>query len=63
MSLSDRGMIAANDDSYALTDDGQSKSNQCWDLAAAHAADTFNSFSDERVENFKDVLRRIIQQQ
>lgn len=58
--LSVRGMVAASGDGYTLTDDGQTKANQCWDLADAHAVETFKNFSDEKVDNFKDVLREVI---
>lgn len=61
-SLSVRGMVAASSNSYVLTADGQAKANQCWDLADAHAVETFTNFGDEQVEHFKDVLQRIISQ-
>lgn len=58
--LSVRGMVASSGECYTLTDEGQAKANQCWDLADAHAVETFKSFGDEKINNFKDVLREVI---
>jgi flavin reductase (DIM6/NTAB) family NADH-FMN oxidoreductase RutF len=62
LSLGERGLIKASGDGYALTDLGQSKTAQCWDLAEAHATDTFKRFSSAEVDTFTDVLRQLISQ-
>lgn len=60
--LHDQGLIVPSGDGYALTDGGQAKANQCWNLAEAHAVEAFKSFSDERVDNFRTALRQLIEQ-
>lgn len=60
MTLRDRGLIVSEGSGYRLTESGQGKSDQCWDLAYAHAEETFESFDDAKVDDFKDVLRLII---
>lgn len=58
--LQGRGLVKKNGDGYDLTEAGQEKSNQCWDLAASHAAEAFKNFSDDQVDTFTEVLRGII---
>ncbi len=60
LSLNDRGLVMASGDGYALTELGKSKSEQIWALAAAHAKETFKSFSEAEVDTFTDVLRHLI---
>ncbi len=60
--LQEQGFIVALDGGYALTEAGQEKADQCWNLSDAHAIEAFKSFSDERVGDFRDVLRNIIDQ-
>jgi flavin reductase (DIM6/NTAB) family NADH-FMN oxidoreductase RutF len=58
--LAGRGLVQQSGTGYRLTEVGQVKSNQCWDLAASHAAEAFKGFSDEQVNTFTDVLRGLI---
>jgi len=61
LNLIDQKMITASSDcSYALTQAGREKADACWHLSDSHALGAFNDFSDEQVQNFKDVLRHII---
>lgn len=62
VNLSDRGLVAQRGDGYLLTDVGQTKANECWNLAEAHADETFEGFGEEQVNTFTDVLRRLIKQ-
>jgi len=59
-SLSDRGMVTADGDGYVLTDAGKSKADQIWNLAEAHAKETFKPFSSAEVDTFTRVLRQLI---
>lgn len=61
LSLSDRGLVVAEGQGYALTDVGLSKAEQCWGLAEAHAKETFKRFSDAEVDTFTSVLRQLIE--
>lgn len=58
--LADRGLVVRQAAGHSLTETGQEKADQCWDLAKAHARDTFKNFSADEVETFTDVLRRLI---
>jgi len=60
LSLSDRGMVVAEGDGYALTDLGKSQTDQIWNIAEAHAKETFKQFSTSEVDTFNDVLRKLI---
>jgi len=61
LNLIDLGMIRSNSEGrYALTQEGREKSAACWNLSDSHALAAFNDFSDEQINNFKDVLRHII---
>lgn len=62
LNLTERGMIVADGDGYALTAVGETKASQCWDLAESHAAEAFGRFSDTQIDNFTDVLRGLIDQ-
>jgi len=62
LSLTDRGLVDANGDNYALSQAGQSKADECWALADSHAEETFENFSDTQVDTFTDVLKLIIKQ-
>jgi len=59
-SLSDRGMVSTDGDGYVLTDSGNSKAEQIWNLAQAHAKETFERFSTAEVDTFTSVLRQLI---
>jgi len=60
LNLQARGLVQTNGAGYSLTSAGQTKSNQCWELASSHACEAFKSFSDEQVNTFTDVLRGLI---
>ena len=60
LSLSDRGLVKPSGTGYALTELGASKAEQCWGIAAAHADESFDGFSQEQVDTFTDVLRHLI---
>ncbi len=59
-SLIDRELISDEGQGYALTDSGRCKTEQSWNLAEAHAKETFKRFSPEEVDTFTDVLRHLI---
>lgn len=58
--LLDRELVATKDVGYQLTVNGQSKAEQCWRIAEAHAEETFERFTGEQVDAFIDVLRQLI---
>ena len=60
--LTEQGLIVSSGDGYALTDGGQAKADQVWNLADAHAVEAFKNISGERVDNFRAVLRQLIGQ-
>jgi len=60
LSLSDRGMVTADGNGYALTELGKSKADEIWSLADAHAKETFKRFSSAEVDTFTKVLRQLI---
>lgn len=62
LNLSDRGLVARQGDGYGLTDAGQAKADECWNLAESHAKETFEGFTEAQVETFTDVLRQLIKQ-
>lgn len=62
LSLNDRELVVASGDGYALTELGQSKAEQCWGIAAEHAKETFECFSEAQVDTFTGVLRHLIAQ-
>lgn len=61
-SLEDRGLVANGGVGYNLTDAGQDKATQCWSIAEAHADETFEGFSQDEVDTFNAVLRKLIEQ-
>ena len=60
INLTDRGLVAANDNRFELTEAGQAKTNDVWKLAEKHEADVFECFDKEQMKAFTDVLRKII---
>ncbi len=60
--LGNRGFVVVDGNGCNLTDKGQAKANECWELAAAHAKQAFANFSDEQIDNFSDVLNALIAQ-
>ncbi len=60
LNLTDRGFITELEGGYSLTEAGQTKADQCWNLAKAHSDETFETFSPAEVATFTDVLRRLI---
>ncbi|TDE35446.1 flavin oxidoreductase [Antarcticimicrobium sediminis] len=58
--LSDRDLVTAKGSGYGLTVAGRAKADQCWDLAEAHAKETFEGFSAAEVDTFNTVLRHLI---
>ena len=59
--LTEHGLIVPSGNRYALTADGHLKATQCWNLADEHAVEAFSGFSEEQVENFRTVLRGLIE--
>lgn len=62
LSLDDRGLVLEDGAGFSLTDAGQEKADQCWQVAEAHATETFANFSDDEVKTFTSVLRGLIAQ-
>ena len=60
LSLNDRGMAIADGNGYILTEMGKSKADEIWNLAQAHAKETFKRFSIDEVDTFTKVLRQLI---
>lgn len=60
LNLTDRGMIAADGDTFSLTDAGLTKTQEVWDLAKTHEKEVFESFDAAQMKTFTDVLRKII---
>ncbi|MBB5720794.1 flavin reductase (DIM6/NTAB) family NADH-FMN oxidoreductase RutF/DNA-binding MarR family transcriptional regulator [Loktanella ponticola] len=58
--LTGRDMIAKNGDKYILTDAGASKADQCWALADAHAEEAFSEFSQDQMDTFTTILRKLV---
>lgn len=58
--LSDRGMVTADGHGYVLTDTGKSKTDEIWQLAEAHAKESFKNFSSEEIDTFTKILRQLI---
>lgn len=56
-----RGLVAERGDGYCLTQAGQSKAEECWRVAEAHAENSFERFSPEQVDTFTEVLRQLIE--
>lgn len=59
-SLGDREMVAVDGDGYVLTEKGASKSDDIWNLAEAHARESFKNFSSAEVDTFTKILRQLI---
>ncbi|MEP3296999.1 MAG: p-hydroxyphenylacetate 3-hydroxylase reductase component, partial [Pseudoruegeria sp.] len=60
VNLSNRGMIIRSDDDISLTELGQSKADECWAIAGAHAEDAFGQFTDAQMETFTTVLKGLL---
>ena len=60
VNLSNRGMIAPEGDGFALTAQGQSKADECWKVAGAHAEDAFDGFTEAQMETFTTVLKGLL---
>lgn len=60
LNLTDRRMIATQDNGFALTDDGLAKANEVWKLAKTHETEAFQSFDADQMKVFTDVLQKII---
>lgn len=60
VNLTDRALVAATDSGYVLTEAGRGKANECWAVAEAHEAETFDGLSEEELATFDKVLRKII---
>ena len=59
-SLGDRGMVSTDGAGYVLTEEGSSKANDIWNLAKAHAKETFKRFSSAEMDTFTNILRQLI---
>lgn len=62
LGLAGREMVVGDENQYTVTDLGRAKTDQTWDIAQAHAKETFKAFSDADVETFTKVLRQLISQ-
>ena len=60
--LEEQGFVLPANGGFALTASGQEKADQCWNLSDAHAVEAFKEFGDERVADFRNVLRQLIDQ-
>lgn len=62
LTLASRKMVTGDGNKYVVTDLGRAKTDQCWDIAQAHAKEMFKPFSDADVATFTKVLRQLIGQ-
>ena len=53
-------MVGVSGQGYRLTELGKAQAEQIWKIAEAHAKETFNQFSDEEVDTFNHVLRKLL---
>lgn len=60
MNLSNRGMIVVEDGMLSLTLTGQDKADECWEVAVAHADDSFGDFTKEQMDTFTTVLKGLL---
>ncbi|MDA8586335.1 flavin reductase [Rhodobacteraceae bacterium] len=60
MNLTYRGMVDNRGKELLLTNVGQAKANECWEIASAHAEAAFGEFSDEQIESFTSVLKGLL---
>lgn len=60
VNLSQRGMVVTQDNAFSLTDVGQAKADECWEVAGAHAEDSFGDFTDEQMDTFTTVLKGLL---
>lgn len=60
VSLVNRKMISVAGDGFDLTEFGQAKADECWEVAGAHAEDAFGDFTSEQMETFSAVLKGLI---
>ena len=60
LSLKELGMVSVDSDGYRVTEAGRAKTEQCWNIAEAHANEMFKPFSSAEVETFTKVLRELI---
>ena len=58
--LTNRGMVVKQGDGYSTTEKGEAKAHECWEVAAAHADDTFGKFTDAQMETFTTVLKGLL---
>jgi len=59
--LIEQQLIVLSGNGYELTDEGQEKAGQCWNLADAHVGEVFKNIGDDMEDNFRNVLRQLIQ--
>lgn len=59
LNLAKRDMIEASGDGHVLTAAGAQKADQCWDLAEAHAQEAFSDFSEDQLDTFTTILRKL----
>lgn len=60
--MQDRGFLEVQAGGYVLTQQGQEKANATWELAHAHAEETFADFTEDQLDGFSTVLRGLIEQ-
>lgn len=60
VNLSNRGMVEAYGDGFALTELGQAKADECWEVARTHAEAAFGDFTEEQMDTFTTVLRGLL---
>lgn len=58
--LIDRGHIVTEGNGYVLTEKGRHKADECWQIAEAHAHETFEQFGKAQVDAFTDMLKQLI---
>lgn len=60
LNLTDRGMVIAKDGGYVVTDLGRAITEQIWNIVQAHAEEMFQGISNQEIDTFTHVLRKLI---
>ena len=58
--LNNRGMVTSNGTVFALTESGLDKAQECWEVANAHADESFEDFTQDQIDAFTTVLKKLI---
>jgi hypothetical protein len=60
VNLSNRNMVVAEASGFTLSELGQAKADECWEVAGGHAETAFGDFTEEQMNTFTTVLRGLL---